>query len=331
MRNFLLPIVFFTLLFSLSFNFSFAHVKWFVDEFHHPDVDYDDSFRGVFLSIWLLIALFAVFVCYLIEKHFSFPKEWEYKIRSKKHIIVSIFSIILGLFLIIASFDGFVLSHNIKHIGPLHESILFLQAFLGLMLVIGVYVRLMAFLFIIFGSLLILQNPISAIEAIWALGAGIFLLIYGRPKFALTKQKGLINQAILKNEVYAIPVLRFFTGLNLLILGFSEKLLNPNLGILFLREYHWNFMYNLGLKWYSDYFFVLSAGAVEAILGLLLILGMATRFVASIIAFIFMIPIFILGPFELIGHMPHFAIILLLILFGSGEKIKIHTKKYNNS
>jgi uncharacterized membrane protein YphA (DoxX/SURF4 family) len=74
--------------------------------------------------------------------------------------------------------------------------------------------------------------------------------------------------------------------------------------------------------WYTDYLFTLSAGTMEALFGLIFILGVVTRLNALAIAIFFSIPIFILGPIELAGHLPHFCAVVLLLLFGSGEHFK---------
>ncbi|MBI3671179.1 hypothetical protein HY249_00085 [Candidatus Azambacteria bacterium] len=86
-------------------------------------------------------------------------------------------------------------------------------------------------------------------------------------------------------------------------------------------------MQNLGFSWYSDYLFVLSAGFVESLLGLIFILGVVTRLNALATAIIFTIPLFLMGPVELIGHMPHFSLVLLLLIFGSGNKLKFIKSK----
>jgi uncharacterized membrane protein YphA (DoxX/SURF4 family) len=119
--------------------------------------------------------------------------------------------------------------------------------------------------------------------------------------------------------------------MTLFVLGFSEKILHPEFGINFLSMYPWNFMQSLGLA-YSDYLFTLSAGAVESLFGLVFMLGIVTRLNALVLAVFFTIPIFILGPIELAGHMPHFAAVVLLLLFGAGEHFKlVHRKSLKRS
>ena len=126
--------------------------------------------------------------------------------------------------------------------------------------------------------------------------------------------------------MYALPVLRLGTGATLLVLGFTEKILHPEFGINFLRQYDWNFMQLLGFN-YSDYLFTLSAGSVEALFGLIFILGIVTRLNALVVATFFTIPLFFLGPIELAGHVPHFAAVVLLLIFGAGEHWKVVGKR----
>ena len=128
-------------------------------------------------------------------------------------------------------------------------------------------------------------------------------------------------------QSYALSLLRLGTGTTLMILGFSEKILAPEYGINFLNLYHWNFMHDFG---FTNYLFVIAAGVVEFTLGLLLVLGIATRPVAIVTAIIFTIPLFILGPIEIAGHLPHFAAIVLLILFDNGGHFTFF-KKYKDA
>jgi hypothetical protein len=44
------------------------------------------------------------------------------------------------------------------------------------------------------------------------------------------------------------------------------------------------------------------------------------------VAIVFSIPLFILGPIELAGHLPHFAAIILLLLFGNGGHFRVFPK-----
>ncbi len=121
-------------------------------------------------------------------------------------------------------------------------------------------------------------------------------------------------------ERHAVTALRVLTGLALVIVAFSEKLLNPELSSAFLREYsHFNVLRSLfGWDWVTDRLFGDLAGIVEATIGILLITGVLTRVVILAMWIPFNLTVPLLPPVELLGHLPIFGIMYLLLLYGSG-------------
>ena len=94
----------------------------------------------------------------------------------------------------------------------------------------------------------------------------------------------------------------------------------------FLEKYDWNFMHHFfGLTWFSDYWFAYSAGVVESLFGIFLILGLVTRLTIVALAVFLVTTLILLGPVELIGHLPHFSIAAVLLVFGAGSVM--HMKK----
>lgn len=63
---------------------------------------------------------------------------------------------------------------------------------------------------------------------------GVFLI--GRPKWKITESK-LTNRLMRHFHRYGVSILRAGTGINLIILGFSEKILAPSLTQPFLLKY----------------------------------------------------------------------------------------------
>ncbi len=190
------------------------------------------------------------------------------------------------------------------------------------MFLLGVYARLAA---IALAAIWFLGFPtigiIPMIEDIWILSTAAFVFLMGNDYFSLVSFRAVAPLAH-HYRSYALPLLRLGTGATLFILGFTEKILHPEFGINFLSQYSWNFMHSFGLA-YSDYLFTLSAGAVESLFGLIFLLGIMTRVNALVVATVFSIPIFLLGPIELAGHLPHFAAIIFILLFGAGNHFKL--------
>jgi uncharacterized membrane protein YphA (DoxX/SURF4 family) len=75
---------------------------------------------------------------------------------------------------------------------------------------------------------------------------------------------------------YAIPALRIGLGLSLVVVAFTEKFANIPLAIVVPAKYPLNFTQALGIPM-SDELFVLCAGSVELLAGLLILFGIFPR------------------------------------------------------
>ncbi|MEO1380792.1 MAG: hypothetical protein AAFU69_10655 [Pseudomonadota bacterium] len=125
--------------------------------------------------------------------------------------------------------------------------------------------------------------------------------------------------------------MRIWTGISLVALAVGEKLALSALGQVFVAQYQWNFMQALGFDVFDDRLFVLSAGMVEAVIGIVLILGTTVRLAVlafSVMTAISNIVLIVQGNneaalVEFIGHMPIIGIALLLLLLGYGQRLKI--------
>ncbi len=75
---------------------------------------------------------------------------------------------------------------------------------------------------------------------------------------------------------------------------------------------------SLGLGWFSNDWFVLVAGIVEALIGILLISGLLTRVVILGMWLPFNLGVPFLPPQELLGHLPILGIMYFLLVHSSG-------------
>lgn len=149
-------------------------------------------------------------------------------------------------------------------------------------------------------------------------------MIIGRPKWKIVESEFMC--AITHHfHQYGVSILRIGIGLNLIILGFSEKILKPSLTQDFLSKFDWNFMHNLGYTWFTDYWFAYAGGVAEVLFGLFFLFGLVTRLSVIALALFLVITLILLGPIELMGHLPHFSIALVLLVFGAGSRM--HMKK----
>lgn len=300
-----------------------AHVKWFVENGAHNEVPKEDLIPFSLIAVFM--SAVVILLSILLENHLpDLPKNIQYWLNSKKHKVASIFSIIMGVFLLLSAYQGFLFSPDMANLGFLKSPLLIIEILLGMAFLIGFRVRIASIsLLVLYYILIFYVGPIKIIESIIIAGSAIFMMIYGRSHYSVSKQKTFANRFFATQEEYALPLLRVIAGLDLFILGFSEKILRPDLALNFLQHHPWNFMQMFGIDWYSDLMFIYSAGIVESLFGLIFILGIITRINALAIGIFFSITLVLLGPVEILGHIPYFAFVALMLLFGSGEKLKI--------
>lgn len=162
--------------------------------------------------------------------------------------------------------------------------------------------------------------PVAVLEQALYLGIAIALFVLGITVPPPPVARRMLSLA--RYERRAVSALRISTGCSLVIVAFSEKLLNPDLSEAVLREYpQLNFTRTLlGWSWMSDRLFGDLAGVVEATIGILLITGVLTRVVILTMWVPFNLTVPLLPPVELLGHLPIFGIMYLLLLYGSGVR-----------
>lgn len=305
-----------------------AHTRWFAEEELEPFHTTEPTV--LYLAVWAVIAITILYMAVKFHEKGILRLAW---LKPKKphayERAASTFTMVAGSFFLIAGTHEYLFSPNQSIEAGVPYYLIVVQIFIGLAFLLGIATRTSAIILALtWLSTFYYLGYVSALEDVWVLSTAIFIAIMGNDYFSLISFS-YFKKVFKPFNRYALSILRLGTGATLVTLGFTEKLLSPEFGMNFLKLHDWNFMQALGLP-YSDYLFVLSAGSVEILLGLLLILGLMTRIVALVIAIIFTIPLFILGPIELAGHLPHFAAVVLLLIFGSGGRFMFF-HRYNDS
>lgn len=298
-----------------------AHTRWFATE--ELAAYQTNEPTGLYLTGWAVICAVIIGIGFWLEKRGRFQlTRLMPQVPHAFDRAASAFTMITGAFFMIAGTHEYLFSPNLAHESGVPMVFIMLQFVIGLAFLLGIYARLAA---IALAALWLLGIPtlgvLPMLEDIWVFSTAAFVFVMGNDYFSLVSFRAVAPFAH-RYRAYAMPILRIGAGATLFILGFSEKILHPEFGVNFLSQYHWNFMALAGLQ-YSDYLFTLSAGAVESLFGLVFLLGIVTRLNAFVVAAVFSIPIFILGPIELAGHLPHFAAVVLLLLFGAGNHFKL--------
>lgn len=303
-----------------------AHTRWFTHGEIAPYATIEPV--SLYLFVIVLVAIGILAFAYSLEKR------GKYQLKSlmprASHAFSragATFSMVTGAFLMIAGTHDYLFSPNLTHEAVMPMILIYAQFLIGLGFLLGVFARVAALALAAIWTLGIFFAGLEPmLENTWVLSTAAFVFVMGADYFSMISVRALAHLAK-KYHSYALPLLRIGSGATLLILGFTEKIMHPEFGINFLSQYDWNFMEKIGIP-YSDLLFTFSAGAVESLLGLLLILGILTRATSLVVLVLFTIPIFLLGPIELTGHLPHLAGVVLLLMFGAGEHLRlVHSRK----
>lgn len=306
-------------LFSLP-ALTFAHVKWFAQE-KETVRPYALTDLPVVLAIILSVIIINIGI--FLEKKLNTPKWFDTFLQKTAPFVLSLASIGFGLSFLIFSFNGFIFAPNLLPESLLGERLILLQALAGALIFLGIYERIGGLLLIVlFGFAIKEYGFLEMMDTLEMVGFAFYAMIVGRPKWQLIDTKSFTT-LIHKVHSYGLPLLRVGTGLNLMILGFSEKILNPSLTADFLEHYNWNFMHALGFEQFTNYWFAFSAGVAETLFGLFFLLGLVTRTTTLALAVFLVTTLSLLGPVELVGHLPHFSIAIVLLVLGAGARLRV--------
>ena len=291
---------------------AYAHVKWFVE-----DAELDvEPFRltDPAVLVWLGVIVVVTGVGIVLERravvgwvqHLAHDTRWH-------RVAEAVFRVLVAGWLIYSAGTGTVFVPVFATDGVLGAVSIVWQVVLALVvlsyrwdrvasvLLVGLYIVASA----TYGWLDVLEHAFVLGIAAW-LGLG-----------------GSLRNAAHPTADWAIPALRVATGVSLIVLGLQEKLLHPELSLAFLDTHPWNFMQALGFEWFTNQLFVLSAGMTELLFGWIFVLGVVTRLNTLVLAVFFITTIIVLGPQELTGHLPLFAIVALLLVHGSGNQLRV--------
>ncbi|MFC1749245.1 DoxX family membrane protein [Pseudomonadota bacterium] len=292
-----------------------AHLKWFAVDDHRINLsDYYSAYNNELIIGGLLCGL-LIGLAVWINRNITFeidptPATQEYITRA--------FSILIGLSLLYASYNESILAAHYLVSNRVLVLLQYVQAIVALMLIFNLFTKSAAgILILIYVVLASQQGFLEVLDYINFIGIAAYLI--------------LSNSENKNQQAFAVPALRVLTGVTLVILAFSEKLLNPDIGLRFLAINDWNFMQAIGITSYTNELFILSAGLVELLIGVVFMLGLLTR-INTLVLLTFMITsnvAFMIQSLnaeaitELAGHAPILAIGLILLMSGAGPKWRV--------
>lgn len=270
--------LFFTTLLIITIpTFVEAHVKWFVD----PNVSNKVKFYewgSIEVLIWSAIVLAIVLLFSILDKYVPTPKYILDLGIKKQKIINRVSQSVLGLFLIsVGILWQVVLVPDLMVTESWMLILNYLQIGIGLMFLFNITPRSASIgLTLMCFGLIFTSGIITFLENLILLTLAIYFFIINSKE----------DSKVFRLNKHAVEIVRIGTGISLIVLAFTEKLLYPELSLQFLQIHHWNFMQPI-FPWFTDKLFVLSTGFAEIIFGILFLLGYMTRTTTILIAIFF--------------------------------------------
>jgi hypothetical protein len=260
-----------------------AHVKWFVNTEEVIEKSHNVTpfyyLTSLEVIIWAIISILAVLVFSVLDRLIPEPKKLKAFAVRNRNIIDRAAQAILGLFLITVSLIWkIIIMPEFPVDDPFSATLQVVQTVIGIMFVINLKPRLASALTLGLCAILLYKVGLMAFaENLILVCLAIYFFIRHSPK----------NSPFAVLDKHAVEIVRVGTGIALIIMAFTEKLSYPELGLSFLDIHQWNFMYNMGLTWFTNNLFVLSTGFAEMIFGVIFILGYLTRINTVLIASFF--------------------------------------------
>jgi uncharacterized membrane protein YphA (DoxX/SURF4 family) len=197
------------------------------------------------------------------------------------------------------------------------------MAIVAILLATGFQTRAAAVLLIAAGPLGMLEFGVAPVlQRIDVLGLAAFVLIAGPGRWSADHELGRADEPDERTAGRAVWALRVAAGTALVVVAFFEKLADPELALAFLREQpDFNLAQVVGLGM-SDLEFIRLAGAIEVLFGLLLISGALPQLVVLVAGIPFNATLWFFGNTELVGHLPVYGAMLVLLVFGSSSELR---------
>ena len=310
-----------------------AHERWFVKDLSRYPIHFELLFSWPVLAA-LVVSGGAVMTARFLDKRYRQRQRQqnpdfdnallgigEERLRRVYGYLPLLLAVHTAVPMLVSGFSLQLFAPNLAMRPNLLSGVLALaEVLIALALVYGVMTEIAALAMIGLFVAGMLLGPFTGIASFALLehtefiGIAVFLYIIGRGPFS---GDALLGRSVHPNPnlvPYALPALRWGLGLSIVILAFTEKLLDPALAQAFL---HQKIDFNIGSAFgLPDNLFVVLAGIGELTFGALLLSGFLPRLVIIAMWVPFNLTLPYLGWTELAGHLPIYAIMLTLLLVG---------------
>lgn len=303
-----------------------AHEKWFIESRPYP-IQWNTVFQG-FTPIFILgvVALVGLLGLVWRKRGRSFlpgPEQLG-ATASRRVAVFSVIPLLLALHLAVPMLVNGVSGHLFSPDNHLESWARYwlgvAQCGIALALFYGAITRVAGALLVLlwFIGLFVFGYEPMLDNALY-LGFGLFFVCAGRGPISIDRM--LFPRLEPSPELMrkALTIARVGVGLSLTFVAFSEKLANMPLATAFLNEHQLNFTAALGIPM-SNQLFVLCAGSVELLAGLLILFGIFPREIALVAWLPINMTLIIFNWSELIGHLPIYGMLAVLVIWTPNEE-----------
>jgi hypothetical protein len=298
-----------------------AHVKWFEDPSRYPlQIELLPSERT---ALFIGVAALAVGLLYLAQRVVGDPHWPHFGFFQTMAIgAPALLAVQSAIALVHAAVQPSLLAANLRlALDPLGLGLALIMILVAFSVITGLgdWAGALALMLLV-AATFVLFPPLDALSQLHWAGIGLFILIVGRPAVSVGQLRPWFARRNAAWSARAVAALRMITGISILAPALDEKIWNPAIGAAFLASHpQFNFVRTfLGQSWFTDDLFVLAAGIAEGVIGVLLISGLLTRVVIMGMWVPFNVTIPFLPATELLGHLPIFGIMYLLLVHSSG-------------
>lgn len=284
-------------------HYILGHIKWFAED------TISSQISGLSTSEWLFVVLglaIGIGIMFLVDKLLANTnKALDGRFKQFRGWVPTVVRWSAAILLIINYWLGNLYAPNIEYSSSSLSSLLSTSlVVVAVLLLFGVYTQIagVGLLMVYALSFLVVDAPIELLDHLGYVGLGLYLMFSKTGKLSVNKKlDNHLSFALGKFEYLALPLLRIFSGLTLIVLAFSEKLLNLSLANNFLVNHSgWNFLSSFGV---DDRNFIILAGTVTILIGLTLILNKAARLSTLALLVTMAVTAALLGPMEVTGHL----------------------------
>lgn len=296
-----------------------AHEAWFVDDFERFPLRWD-LLTSVPTAVAVGTAAAAAVTVVVVDRVMGEPRlRWLDPLVALRPAVPRILAAAIGVALAgTAMIDGYLAPSMLLPDDALGRALALLEVAIAVLLIANWNRRVAAGLLVLAGPVGMLAYGVRPVlERADLLGAAAFLVLaYGGE--APATARALVNPL-------ATRVMRVLAAVAIGVLAFTEKLVNPDLARAFLDRYpDFDLLALVGVDDPGQVVFITFAATAELTLAVLLLLNRLPRLTVVLVGTPFLVTWPLLGVREFVGHLPLYAILLVVLIEAQVRRLPEH-------